>query len=260
MESNPSTKRVITIYFGSFQQPIAFYPETKTEEILKLISMLLKFPPNQELLFLDEDGIPVVFSNAIPSGTKLHVQKFQSETDKLVSEQESNKVKIPESVTEIKWKWLKPQNTSHKLKNDDLTVYQPVNETCSYVWGSLVIDKGSCYFTLLFDPMMCCVNATVYKTGVNYENIGSEHVNHDLPNLFEYNKLMATNAHIEVGFVVNMDKKKFVIVDPKEKKVKKVVDLDKSWTKVSPLLFFKHEVGVTIVNHSLPVPDWVTYL
>jgi|APCry1669189241_1035207.scaffolds.fasta_scaffold797861_1 hypothetical protein len=57
---------------------------------------------DQKLLFLDEDGIPIVLSSAIPNCTKIFLQKHQTETEKIIKE-----------IKDVNWIWLEPGNDSH---------------------------------------------------------------------------------------------------------------------------------------------------
>jgi len=62
------------------------------------------------LLFLDEDGILVGFSSAIPSGAKLFMLKKQSSADLLSSVQQSQNC-TPSPVQQIEnpsWVWFEP--------------------------------------------------------------------------------------------------------------------------------------------------------
>ena len=63
------------MYYDDQSQKLGIFDGTKTEDILNLIKVIFKFSPTDELYFLDEDGIPIVPSCSIPSGTQLFVHK-----------------------------------------------------------------------------------------------------------------------------------------------------------------------------------------
>ena len=76
-------------------------------------------PENPGLLFLDEDGIPVGLSSAIPSGTKLYMQKKQSFADRLSSlrPSQNNALSPVQQVENPSWIWFEPSNrNTHKGK------------------------------------------------------------------------------------------------------------------------------------------------
>ena len=253
MESaTTSQKKVWSLFFDNTEQKIAVFPGTQTSDILTSIRSIYNFPESQELLFLDEDGIPIVLSAAIPTETKLYVQKKQSVTE-AVTAQLLQEPKAPE------WYWLEPGNSSHKRKNNNLTVYQPVNETQSHCFGSIVLTSGKHYFTLLFEPLMCCVHGGIedaHQAGkTRFDSAFLNEVN--LRGLFEPDRGLGLTSKpaFEIGFLVDMDQKVLTVTNHPEKKI--MTKKEFTWTAVSPVVYFKHEVSITITNGSSVVPAWI---
>ena len=63
---------------------------------------------------------------------------------------------------------------------------------------------------------------------------------------------------IEAGFYVNMDKKLVVIYDAKLKKENKRFNFNQKWKKISPIVFFKHVVSITVSSKAVKGrPDFI---
>jgi len=157
------------------------------------------------------------------------------------------------------WYWLEPSNTSHKRKNNNLTVYQPVNNTQSHCFGSIVLTTGKHYFTLLFEPLMCCVHGGIEDAkNVDHERFDSHFLNQiNLRGLFEPGKGLGLSSQpaFEIGFLVDMDQKLLTVTNHPEKKI--MVKKEFTWTSVRPVVYFKHEVSITITNGSSNIPSWL---
>ena len=249
-------KNIWSIYYDDTEQKVGIYHGTNIAEILAGIRLIFDLSDKQELLFLDEDGVPIILSSAIPTQTKLYMQKKQSITDKVIEQAANN----PEPVlATVAWYWLEPSHTSHKRRNDNLTVYQPDNQTQSHCFGSLVITSGKHYYTILIEALQCCVHAGIEaseKVGVNH--LSSEFVNEiNLKELVGESKGfgLTSKPAYELGFLVDMDQKELTVTDHREKKV--LVKKTFPWLSVRPLVYFKHVVSMTITNMSLPTPTWI---
>ena len=247
-------KKIWSIYYNDTEQKVIIYPGSQVSEILGSIRMIFDFDEKQELLFLNEDGLPTVLSSAIPTETKLYMQKKQSVTDQIIE----SRVASLEPAS-IAWHWLEPSNPSHKRKNNNFTVYQSSNQTMSHCFGSLVITTGTHYFTLLVEPVLCCVFAGIEASEKVYE----EDLNSEFLNSMPLKTLvgdgpgfgLASKPVYEIGFLVNMNSKELTVTDHREKKVLKKKRF--TWEAVRPVAYFKHEVSVTITNMSLPTPSWI---
>ena len=247
IDSTDEGKKTISVYYKSFEQKIAFYKSTPQSSIEKMIKRLLKIDPNEDILYLDDEGIPLVFDlEAIPNGCKVYVQV----------EGEKQKLAIMNSKA-VEWKWLPPSNTTHKLKNNDKTVYQPVNESMSWCLGDLIMEKGEYYYTLLFDPLMCCVYAGIEAPGFIMGD--SEFIQSiDFSNRFLESigkKGQYPGPQVTAGFYINMRTKTLIITNHESRNV--IWKGNFTWNKVSPAVQFKHEVSITITSSSNQKPEWL---
>jgi hypothetical protein len=244
-------KKKLILYYNTCSQNLIFYPGTSQQEIKDTIYEILDIPETEKLQILDEEGDPVVLSSSLPNEIKLYIQIKKTYAEKLLNSLP------PQEIDSVDWTWNKPSNSSHLLKNGDKTVYQPKNETQSWCLGNLLLDKGEYYFTLLFEPLQCCVHVCLYPFGQVLNEVGEEYV--DFTRLWtDYKDPHANHPGpiVETGLYVNMDTKECVICDHRMKKVLKKVKV--AWDKVVPAVYFKHEVAVTITSNALKKkPDWI---
>lgn len=248
-------KRVWSIFYDNTEQKITVFPETKLSDIIKNIRTIYNFPRDQQLLFLDDNGIPIVLSSSIPTGTKIFMQKKQTYTQTTITQTNIN----PLSNTP-EFYWLEPSNSSHKRKNNNLTVYQPYHENMSHCFGSIIITSGKYYFTLLFEPLICCVFGGIEDSNKrNQERINSEFINeiklYQLLGLDRHEGPLSSFPAYEVGFLVDMEKKILTVTNHRAKKLltKQVF----TWNQVSPFVFFKYVVSITITSAGSFIPSWV---
>jgi len=267
------SKKKFVFYYDNCSQPMIVYSGTPSEVILSTVKQVFKFKVNQDLLFLDEEGLPVVLSSFIPTETKLFIQKNQTETEKFEEEISKSTVEnssfIPKElstsninssyVEQIPFKWLKPKNVSHQLKNNDLTVHQPVNLTQSHCFANISFSQGVHYYTILVDPLVCCVYSYISNKANNKDTLLDERkvTESKFPDVMGYDHNYELRKGVVVGHVVDMDKRKFVLVDHLKKEVKKKFDILDS--EVSPVAYFKHEVSFTVLSYHKGTPDWLKY-
>jgi len=146
---------------------------------------ILQIPSEAKLEYLDEDGYPIVISSALPNEIKIYVKIKKTFTEKFIESQKNNNSnnnnKNNQIENTIDWFWLESDSPStHKRKNDNKTIYQPGNERVSRCKGSLIIDSGECYYTLLFEPLQCCVYASICNAeDENVYNYRSEEEDED---------------------------------------------------------------------------------
>jgi len=259
VENNPTNsipeKRVWSIFYDNTEQKITVFPETRLSEILESICTIYNFSRDQQLLFLDDNGIPIVLSSSIPTGTKIFMQKKQTLTETIIAQMSQN---LPSNTPEFYW--LEPSNSSHKRKNNNLTVYQPYHENMSHCFGSIIITSGKYYFTLLFEPLICCVFGGIEDSNKrNQERINSEFINeiklYQLLGLDRHEGPLSSFPAYEVGFLVDMEKKILTVTNHRAKKLltKQVF----TWNQVSPFVFFKYVVSITITSAGSFIPSWV---
>ena len=103
--------------------------------------------------------------------------------------------------------------------------------------GTLIIESGEIYFTLLFEPLQCCVYAGIYPIDEEEDKDENEDKEEDKDEgkIKKENEFLAQldfwrlwtdycDPHmnfpgpvIDAGFYVNMDKKLLIIYDNKKK-------------------------------------------
>ena len=258
------SKKKFVFYFDNSSQPIVVYEGTPTNDLIVTVKQVFKFPLNQSLLFLDDEGTPVVLSSYLPDGIQLFIQKNQTETEKFeenLSQLLENTIKKKESIVsnfieQKPFTWLEPRNNSHKLKNNNLTVYQPSNQSYCDCFADIEFSEGIHYFVLLVDPIVCCIAAGVchpsYKSSFDFKgiNLGFS----DFPTQFGYGGNFELKKTRNVGILVNFDTKKIVYCDDSTQSI--IFEIDLLYTKVSPVVAFKHEVSFTILKYYTGKPDW----
>jgi hypothetical protein len=251
-------------YYDMSCQNLVVYPGTPSEEIKNTLRDILNIPEKSKLEYLDGDGNPIVISSALPDQIRIYVKIKKSFTDQYI-EENKNKV-IKQLPNAIDWIWLESSSpSSHKRKNDNKTIFQQYNTCVAKTIGSLEIENGEYYYTLLFEPMRCCVSAGI--TG----SIKNERENKDFsfmsnitftllhiwPDIPDNDRGSAFRGKtIEAGFYINMDSKLLILYDNRQKK--EVTRRKFYFTKVSPFVEFKHEVSVTITSQAIPgKPDFI---
>ena len=257
-------------YYDMSCQNLVVYPGTPSEEIKNTLRDILNIPENipekSKLEYLDGDGNPIVISSALPDQIRIYVKIKKSFTDKYIEEQKNKEIKqLPNAID---WIWLESSSpSSHKRKNDNKTIYQQYNTCVANTKGSLEIESGEYYYTLLFEPMRCCVSAGLTGTGITKyvkENKDFAFLNNLTFTLLQVWPDIPDNDRgslfrgktVEAGFYINMDSKLLIIYDNRQKK--EVTRRNFECTKVSPFVEFKHEVSVTITSQAIPgKPDFI---
>ena len=266
-KNNPQ-KKIFNFYYDLYCQKLTVYEGTPANEIIATLREILQIPSESKLEYLDEDGYPIVISSALPNEIKIHVKIKKTFTEKFIESQNNNSNN--NNPNSIDWFWLESETPqTHKRKNNNKTIYQPCNENISRCKGSLIIDSGEWYYTLLFEPLQCCVFASVCNA--EDENIynyrGKDEDDDNKIDLVDFWRLWPDydDPHvnfpgpvIEAGFYVNMDKKLVVIYDAKLKKENKRFNFNNKWKKISPIVFFKHVVSITVSSNAVKgKPDFI---
>ena len=118
------------------------------------------------------------------------------------------------------------------------------------------MDSGEYYYTLIFEPLQCCIYASVcqsfrdsYLTGL-YQEI----------DWFDFWRLWPDypDPHtsypgpiIRAGFYVNMNLKLLIVYDNSKKKEIKRVEFNKEWNSIRPIVQFKHHVSISIDSNAI---------
>lgn len=254
------------LFYSGFEQNITVYPGTSRDDIMANLRQVLRLAADADVLLLDQDGDPVAVSAAIPSGTKLHVELRQTPEERAASRvQGASSASIAgqpaaDESSRLTFTWDPATNTSsrtHPLSNGNCTISQPTNESCAGVLGSKVFVNGWHYWTLLFDPLQCCVYGGVVPVGGNPAALCQdfepfwrlfEKIGHDPHGTFP-------GPTVEVGFLLDLTTtpRKLTVVD--HATMRAVGGFSLPWAGgVQPAVHFKHEVSVTITGSALPLP------
>ena len=265
---NTNGKKIFNFYYDLYCQKLTVYEGTPSNEIIMTLRDLLQIPTESKLEFVGEDGYPIVISSALPNEIKIHVKIKKTFTEKFIESQNKNNNKIQKS---IRWFWLESDSPeTHKRKNDNKTIYQPSNERISKCKGSLIIESGEYYYTLLFEPLQCCVYASVCNAEDEDIYNRSRNEDEDSDNKIDWIDFWRLwpdykDPHynfpgpvIEAGFYVNMNKRLVIVYDAKLKKENQRFNFNSKWKKISPIVNFKHVVSITVASDAIEgKPDFI---
>ena len=126
--------------------------------------------------------------------------------------------------------------------------------------GTLIIESGKIYFTLLFEPF--CVFAGIYPIEKEKDNEGRNFLSKlDFWRLWTDYCDPHSNFPgpiIDAGFYVNMNSKLLILFDNKKNKEIHRINFPSDWTKVCPAVNFKHVVSITISSDAVRgKPDFI---
>jgi len=151
--------------------------------------------------FLDEEGNPIVISSALPDQIKIYVEIKKTFTEKFLEE---NKEKNENNPNLIKWVWNKGLEYENLIENKTV---KHMGGGMGFAKGTLIMEQGEYYYTILFEPLQCCVFGSVCSIDIEKD----EDVN-----WFDFWRLWPDypDPHenfpgpvIKAGFYVNMNKK-----------------------------------------------------
>ena len=254
-----SEKKIFNFYYDLCCQKLAVYPGTSSDEIKSTIREILEIPADKKVNYLDEEGNPIVISSALPNEIKIYIQIKKTFTEQIMEKKESSP---NNALNSIEWFWLEEKEGStydkysFERKNNNKTVTHTSNSRSSFSFGSLVMDSGEYYYTLIFEPLQCCIYASVcqsfrdsYLTGL-YQEI----------DWFDFWRLWPDypDPHtsypgpiIRAGFYVNMNLKLLIVYDNSKKKEIKRVEFNKEWNSIRPIVQFKHHVSISIDSNAI---------
>ena len=118
-----------------------------------------------------------------------------------------------------------------------------------------MFDTVLIYYTLLFEPLQCCVYAGIYPIETTDEEKARKFLSEmDFWRLWPDYDDPHNNFPgpiIEAGFYVNMNLKILIIYDNKKNKEIFRTVFPSEWTKVCPIVNFKHVVSITISSDAI---------
>ena len=256
-------KKVFNFYYDLMCQKLTVYTGTPANEIISTLRELLQINSNQKLEYIDEEGYPIVVSSALPNEIKIYVKIKKTFTEKFIESQNKNKDNKIDNYS-IEWFWLECDYPEIcQRKNNNKTLCQPPCKSNVKCKGSLIISSGEYYYTIIFEPLKCCLSVSVFNA--EDEEVYTNYRNDDDERKIEWINLWRLPIDKKIGpfnhfgFYVNMDKKLVVIYDVSDEKEITRFNFNKNWTKVSPIVFFKHEISITISSNAIPgKPDFIT--
>ena len=259
-----STKKIFNFYYDLCCQKLTVYSGTSAEEIKSTIREILEIPQDKQVRYLDEEGNPIVISSALPDQIKIYVEIKKTFTEKFLEENkaknDNNNTTTTSTPNSIKWVWNKDDENDleYKNSNEDKTV-KHCGDGMGFAKGTLIMEEGEYYYTILFEPLQCCVFGSVCDINTtNGQNVDwfdfwtlwpdypDPHVNFPGP-------------VINAGFYVNMNKKLLIVYDHNNKKEIKRINFKEEWKNICPCVYFKHGVSITVSSDALKSkPDFVS--
>jgi len=247
-------KKIFNFYYDLCCQKLIVYSGTKSEEIKSTIRELLEIPEDKKVIYLDEEGNPLVISSALPNNINIYVQIKKSFTEQYF-EQNQDSSKNQENTIEWFWTGEKGEMT-YELKNNNKTVTHISNRRSSFCKGNLIMNSGEYYYTIFFEPLQCCVFATICSSDYEseYSNKFREIDWLDFWRLwpdYEDPHAKFPGPIIHAGFYINMSKKLMIIFDDKTRKEIKRVNFNEKWHSICPIIQFKHKVSISIGTNAI---------
>ena len=252
-----STKKIFNFYYDLCCQKLTVYSGTSAEEIKSTIREILEIPQDKQVRYLDEEGNPIVISSALPDQIKIYVEIKKTFTEKFLEE---NKAKNTTTTNNsIKWVWNKDEDDlEYKNSNEDKTV-KHCGDGMGFAKGTLIMEEGEYYYTILFEPLQCCVFGSVCDIDMtewgDVDWFDFWTLWPDYPDPHENFPGPVINA----GFYVNMAKKLLIVFDNNKKKEIKRINFKEEWKKICPCVYFKHDVSITVSSDAIKTkPDFVS--
>ena len=252
-----STKKIFNFYYDLCCQKLAVYSGTSADEIKSTIREILEISQDKQVRYLDEEGNPIVISSALPDQIKIYVEIKKTFTEKFLEE---NKAKNTTTTNNsIKWVWNKDEDDlEYKNSNEDKTV-KHCGDGMGFAKGTLIMEEGEYYYTILFEPLQCCVFGSVCDIDMtewgDVDWFDFWTLWPDYPDPHENFPGPVINA----GFYVNMAKKLLIVFDNNKKKEIKRINFNEEWEKICPCIYFKHGVSITVSSDAIKAkPDFVT--
>lgn len=249
-----NNKKTFNFYYDSCCQKLIVYEGTKSDEIKSTIRELLEIPKDKKVIYVDDEGNPIVISSSLPNNINIYVQIKKTFTE-LYFEQNQN-ISI-NSVNSIEWFWTEEEDDeTYELTNNNKTVTHTSYTKSSFCKGNLIMDSGEYYYTIFFEPLKCCVFASICPS--DYESEYFKKFKEidwlDFWRLWpEYPDPHTSfpGPVIHAGFYINMTKKLMILFDDKTKKEIDRFTFDEEWNSICPIIQFKHNVSVSIGTNAI---------
>ena len=244
-------KRCYTFYYKITAQDLVVYVGTLQADILSTLYTILDIEPKTKLMFLDDQGLPMVLSSMMPDKTKIFIKDNEATT-----------IKTADPIVLSPWVWDRKQ--SKGVDFVDEKTFSTLDVHPSWVYGSLKFDKGIHYWSLKISHIFCCHDLGITKEESNDCLVFHKTLTIGLPEKFPNKDSgpMSTGCstlemkdHI-IGCYLDMDKKVFFIFNETEK----VLYTKAKITFQNAIPFYasrKHDVVITLVNSGCSAPQWM---
>ena len=276
------SKKEINVYYKGSMQKIKYYGNLDENQIKRNIKQIFKInEPLEQIYFQDEDGDILILNDQIPSGLSIYVLV---EPD-AIPKNPSTELNIKNGNGNlVKFHWIKentntyPNNNLNVIINKYLYTTVNDNDVHPHVRSSCMFEKGSHFFVLRKPPLtyysllLVCdenIKLTSYDFDCYQKAIGIFQ-GYPEESEFDNNDLFVIN----LGILIDMDKKKCVFYDYDKRQKRKIIfkrndkkevgyeapiDFQKAkvvaWIKRD--IQNKGKIGITILNEGcIPIPDW----
>eukprot|EP01012_Entosiphon_sulcatum_P011475 TRINITY_DN16986_c0_g1_i1.p1 TRINITY_DN16986_c0_g1~~TRINITY_DN16986_c0_g1_i1.p1 ORF type:complete len:418 (+),score=107.93 TRINITY_DN16986_c0_g1_i1:36-1256(+) len=191
--------RALHIFRGENEYRIKVFVGTPVEEILQTVLREAGMEGNRKVRFIDAEGFSVVLSSHLPDGTRLYMQILDD-------------LPNPEPVA-LGWAWDLSSRScrKHTVTGDGKTLGQNGNYGFGGIRSTQIFTEGLHYWTILFNPLQCCVAGGVVAPD-EIVGLGGGSENPFLPTFAFSGALLGSfeseggnSEPTECGFLLNMD-------------------------------------------------------
>ena len=186
----------------------------------------------------------------MPNNINIYVQIKKTFTEQYF---EQNQDISNNQENTIEWFWTEEEGEkAYELKNNNKTVTHTSSNCSSFCKGNLIMNSGEYYYTIFFEPLQCCVFASICSS--DYSKKFDEIDWLDFWRLWpEYPDPHMTfpGPVIHAGFYINMNKKLMIIFDDKTKKEIKRSNFNEKLNSICPIIQFKHHVSVSVGSKAI---------
>jgi hypothetical protein len=266
-----SQKKCLRFFFQGSEQKLIVYTGIPTSEITSTLKILLGIKDDQKVLFLDEEGIPLVLSSFLPTETKIFVSIGDLVTQAIqnvLPNREASGTQVVETSEPKEWIWVKEVSKA-TFVNDQTFLTFGLDRTI--VYGEALKKNGTHYWRIKISHLMCCHDFGICNGKLEATFDTSYHTESDkvvgLPgNLPGESSGPASTGCGSLniknnifGIFVDMDKKICLIVNETNNRMYKYEKF--KFEDVVPFYVArKHDVEVSLVDTNQKAPEWVVKL
>jgi hypothetical protein len=253
-----TTKKKFYFYYKGTEQRLTVYEGTTQDEIKHTIKDLFAIENEKQIIFMDDDGDPIVISSFIPDKTKIFIQEGDIITSKIQTQTIQNEPKP--------WTWKQDISKANFI---NANTFQTYKEDSAIVYGDIKIDSGIHYWKIKISQIWCCHNSGITVCQFNGDNFCTYHDNGPkhalgLPGKIPGEKSGPADTgcadlnlkDMTLGYYVDITKKLFILVNETTNSI-----YTKETISFMPVIPFfaarKHEATVSLENSFALVPEWL---